>query len=96
MVHEVVYVDDDLDEMKDVLNEVISMKQIHHRREKELTAMIQLNTSMKMKMFHALRVRVYQCELISVEEWGGRYQPTLEMPIGHITRPCAITNQPNN
>ena len=33
---------------------------------------------------------------IEGEYWGGRYQPTLEMPIGHITRPCAITNQPNN
>ena len=29
-------------------------------------------------------------------QWGGRYQPTLEMPIGHITRPCAITIQPEN
>ena len=27
---------------------------------------------------------------------GGRYQPTLELPIGHITRPCAITKQPEN
>ena len=47
MVHEVVYVDDDLDEMKDVLDKVISMKQIHHRLEKELTAMIQLNTVLR-------------------------------------------------
>ena len=25
--------------------------------------------------------------------WGGRYQPSLEMPIGHMTRPCTITNE---